>query len=181
MTTNFITEEIAQSRESRQKNNPVELERHPIGLGHILAPTDLSSEGRKAVEYAVALAEQFNSQLTILHVYPPPHVNEFSPGAYDYSVADVSRQNAQIALDSLRSEIRNEYPRMDTLVRCGKPYEEIVAAAREMEVDLIVLSTHNYHWFSHLIHGSDAEGVLRHAPCPILIVRRTEQDFVDAK
>jgi hypothetical protein len=36
------------------------------------------------------------------------------------------------------------------------------------------------YWFSHLIHGSEAEGVLRDAPCPILIVRREEDDFLEA-
>ena len=58
------------------------------------------------------------------------------------------------------------------------PAEEIVAAAKDLKVDLIVLSTHNYHWFSHLVDGSDAEQVLRHAPCPLLIVRKEERDFV---
>lgn len=58
--------------------------------------------------------------------------------------------------------------------------DPIVGAAKDLEVDLIVLSTHNYQWFSHLIHGSDAEGVLRHAPCPMLVVRKEEHDFIDA-
>jgi universal stress protein A len=58
------------------------------------------------------------------------------------------------------------------------PAEEIVAAAKDLKVDLIVISTHNYHWFSHLMDGSDAEQVLRHAACPILIVRKEERDFV---
>ena len=70
--------------------------------------------------------------------------------------------------------------KIDGLLRCGKPEEEIVGAAKDLDVDLIVLSTHNYQWFSHLIHGSDAEGVLRHAPCPILVVRKEEHDFIDA-
>ena len=37
---------------------------------------------------------------------------------------------------------------------------------------------HNYHWFSHLMDGSGAEQVLRHAPYPILIVRKEERDFL---
>jgi len=93
---------------------------------------------------------------------------------------NIFRENAQNALDSFRSEIKQEYPRIDGLLRCGKPEEEIVRAAKDLEVDLIVLSTHNYQWFFHLIHGSDAEGVLRHAPCPMLVVRKEEHDFIDA-
>jgi nucleotide-binding universal stress UspA family protein len=52
------------------------------------------------------------------------------------------------------------------------------SVAKDLQVDLIVISTHNYHWFTHLMDGSDAEQVLRHGPCPILIVRKEEHDFV---
>jgi universal stress protein A len=132
------------------------------------------------VEYAIALAEDFNSELTILYVYPAPSFNDYPRPVDGDSLADIFRQNAQNALDSFRSEIKQEYPRTYSLLRCGEPEKEIVGAAKDLEIDLIVLSTHNYQWFSHLIHGSDAKGVLRHAPCPILVVRKEEHDFIDA-
>ena len=152
--------------------------RYPIGLQKILAPTDLTPDGRKAVEYALALAECFDAQLTLLHVYDPPHLYDYARELNDYSVADLIRRNAQNGLDSLWSEIREEYPRTDTELRCGVPAEEIVAAAKDLDVDLIVISTHNYNWFTHLMSGSDAEQVLRHAPCPIMVVREKEHEFV---
>jgi universal stress protein A len=179
MTNKSIAEEMAKSNESNGKSNATGQARYPLGLRRILAPTDLNPDGRKAVDYAVALAEHFNSQLTILHVYPAPHFNDYPRPTDGYNVADIFRQNAQDALDSFRSEIRQEY-RIDTLLRCGKPEEQIVEVAKDLEIDLIVLSTHDYHWFSHLIHGSEAEGVLRHAPCPILVVRREGHDFLEA-
>jgi Universal stress protein family len=88
------------------------------------------------------------------------------------------RRNAQNDLDALWSEIKEEYPRTDAHHRCGVPAEEIVAAAKDLDMDLIVISTHNYNWLTHLIRGSDAEQVLRHAPCPIMVVRKHEHDFV---
>jgi nucleotide-binding universal stress UspA family protein len=180
MTNKYMTKESVQLSKSKQNTNPIASIRHPIVLKRVLAPTDLSPDGKKAVEYAIALSEHFNSEVTILHVYPAPSFNDYPRPVDGYSVADILRQNAQNALDSFRSEIRQEYPRIDTLLRCGRPEEEIVGAAKDLEVDLIVLSTHNYQWFSHLMHGSDAEGVLRHAPCPILVVRKEEHDFIDA-
>jgi len=107
-------------------------------------------------------------------------VYDYARGLNDYSVADLIPQNAQTSLDSFFSEIKQEYPRTDTHLRCGVPAEEIVAAARDLDVDLIVISTHNYNWLDHLIRGSDAEEVLRHAPCPIMVVRKKEHDFVMA-
>lgn len=151
-----------------------------IGLKRILAPTDLTPDGRKAVEYALALAECFNAQLTLLHVYDSPSLYDYARELNDYSVADLIRQNAQNSLDSLCLEIKEEYPRTDSQLRCGVPAKEIVAAAKDLEVDLIVISTHNYNWLTHLTHGSDAEQVLRHAPCPIMVVRKEEHDFVAA-
>jgi len=178
MISKSIAEEIAHPTESKKINNLIAPVRYPIVLKRILAPTDLTPGARKAVKYALALAQHFDSQLTIMHVYYPADDAQFSTGNYDYKAAELERENAWDALDTFRSEIKQEYPRIDTLLRSGRPEEEIVEAAKDLDVDLIVLSTHNYHWFPHLVHGSDAERVLRHAPCPVLVVRKEEHDFV---
>ena len=58
-----------------------------------------------------------------------------------------------------------------TLVRNGVPYREITDAARMLKVDLIVISTHGYTGLAHVFMGSTAERVVRHAECPVLVVR----------
>ena len=63
----------------------------------------------------------------------------------------------------------------DLLVRIGNPAAEIVSVARLLKSDLIVISTHGRTGLKHLLLGSVAETVLRHAPCPVLIVRNREQ------
>jgi len=65
-----------------------------------------------------------------------------------------------------------------TLVRFGKPFQEICDAARGLKVDLIVISTHGYTGLKHAVLGSTAERVVRHAPCPVLVVREQEHEFV---
>ena len=65
-----------------------------------------------------------------------------------------------------------------TLARVGRPFVEISELAREMEVDLIILGTHGYTGLKHVLLGSTAERVVRHAPCPVLTVRAEEHEFI---
>lgn len=64
-------------------------------------------------------------------------------------------------------------------VRQGKPCAEIVAAARDLNIDLIVLATRGYTGLRHVLLGSTAEQVVRHAPCPVRVVRERERDFIE--
>jgi nucleotide-binding universal stress UspA family protein len=63
-------------------------------------------------------------------------------------------------------------------VRAGKPYEEIVTAAKRLEADLIIISTHGRTGLKHALLGSTTERVVRYAPCPVLVVRERERDSV---
>ena len=58
------------------------------------------------------------------------------------------------------------------------PGDAIVACARELKCELIVMGKHNLGFVEHLLAGSVAEKVVRHAPCPVLIVQHPEHDFV---
>jgi len=58
-------------------------------------------------------------------------------------------------------------------VLVGDPYEKLIEIARSLTPDLIVMSTHGRGGVAHLVMGSVAEKVVRHAPCPVLVVRRT--------
>ena len=52
------------------------------------------------------------------------------------------------------------------------------AAARELKIDLIVIATHGYTGVKHLVLGSTAERVVRHAGCPVLVVREKERELL---
>jgi nucleotide-binding universal stress UspA family protein len=62
--------------------------------------------------------------------------------------------------------------------RVGLASHEIVEAAKELNVDLIVIATHGYTGWKHLCIGSTAERVVRAAPCPVFVVREKEHEFV---
>jgi universal stress protein A len=67
---------------------------------------------------------------------------------------------------------------VQTQISMGNPYEEIVKVAKAEAVELIVIATHGYTGFKHFFMGSTAERVVRIAPCPVLVVREKEVDFV---
>jgi universal stress protein A len=74
-------------------------------------------------------------------------------------------------LKTIAEEVRKQYPDCDFEFRDGVPCEEIVNAAKERDIDLIVISTHHYNWLTRLAYGCDAERILRHAPCPIFLLQ----------
>ena len=65
-----------------------------------------------------------------------------------------------------------------SFVRVGHAPNEITKAAKELDADLIIISTHGYTSWRHLCMGSTSERVVRTAPCPVLVVREKEHEFV---
>jgi nucleotide-binding universal stress UspA family protein len=146
-----------------------------LKLEHILVPIDFSKTSSKALHYAVPLARQFGAKVTLLHVvdYPmyPPEL-----GYLAMSDAETTRRTAKRLKDMARRAIPAEL-RSDCVVRFGIGFDTIAAVAKELPADLIVLTTHGYTGLKHVVMGSTAERVVRHAPCPVLVVRERERDF----
>ena len=67
---------------------------------------------------------------------------------------------------------------MDIVVRENLIFEGILEIARETSADLIIATTHGRTGLTHLMMGSTAENIVRRAPCPVLVVRELEHDFV---
>jgi nucleotide-binding universal stress UspA family protein len=149
-----------------------------LQIHRILAPTDLTKHSQKALNYATRLARHFGSKLTILHIHEDHFVFENTISPETAKVLQEERQRAENALLRIAEDIRSDHSNCDTYFQCGLPHEMIVKAARNLQADLIVLSTHDYRWFNHLLFGSEAEHILHHASCPVLVVHEHERDFV---
>lgn len=149
-------------------------------LTKILVPVDFSNFANKALDYALAFAEQFQARIILMHVVEPAVLPESSAvvtTALDNLNEDL-RQVAQQKLDELqRTKLAGRVP-SEVHVRLGRAFSEIAAAAADLEVDLIILATHGYTGLKHVFLGSTAERVVRHAPCPVLTVRHPEHDFL---
>ena len=154
--------------------------RSSLALKNILVPTDLSVSAKKAVNYAVALAEHFGAKLTLLYVDTMPYIDAYFGGSYGYVALRRHCADNLEALDELGREVKGRYANSEACFRCGNLGEEIAHAANELNADLIVLATPDYKWIDHFIGHSDAEDVLRRAPCPVLIVHEHKHEFVDS-
>jgi nucleotide-binding universal stress UspA family protein len=139
---------------------------------HVVAPTDFSQNSERAIDYAVQLARRLGAKLTLLHVVP-------EPSALDYSMEGVSVQQiqewekeAEIRLTEQLARAQLEYKEVDALrLSALHPRDQIVRAASDLAADLLVISTHGYTGWKHFLFGSDAEKIIEHAPCPVLVVR----------
>ena len=144
----------------------------------VLVPTDFSPASFKAMDYAVTLAEMFGAKVTFAHIVVPVAAPDlvYGPVAWDEAVAI---ESAKERLNELKqSRGAKVAGKVRTVVRRGHPYSEIDQIAKDIGADLIVVSTHGRSGLRHLLLGSVAERVVRHAPCPVLVVRENEHDFV---
>ena len=141
-------------------------------LKQILVPVDFSECSRKALRYAIPFAKQFEAEITLVHVVQyPVGATEMMVGFGQ--IIDESKK----ALDAQLAEIKDFVPSREIL-REGNPSVEIVRAATELDSDLIILSTHGHTGLAHVLLGSTAERVVRYAPCPVLVVREREREFI---
>ena len=150
-----------------------------LELKKVLVPVDFSACSRKALHYALAFTRQFRARLTLLHVIPTNYFIGSEFGPIDFPLPDKElRQGSERQLAELASsEVGTAVP-VQTAVRQGQPVQEIVQFAREQGTDLIILSTHGRTGLKHVLMGSVAENVVRYAPCPVLVVREFEREFL---
>jgi nucleotide-binding universal stress UspA family protein len=143
----------------------------------ILAPTDFSSASVLALDAAAILAKQFGASITLLFVYDPTLLSPLYalPGAAAMLEATPFADfeaNARKGLEQIRGERLADIAQVDLVIRRhANPAEGICEAAKDLGSDLVVLSTHGRSGLSHMLIGSVAERVVRHAPCPVLTLR----------
>ncbi|MBI3967758.1 MAG: universal stress protein [Chloroflexi bacterium] len=150
---------------------------------HLFVALDGSELAERVLPHVAALAQQFGSTVTLVRasrppstivtaaagdpllgvVDPTPIVQDERHEALEYLVARAKQ------LGSRGLQIGYEQPE-------GPAGEVIVQRARELGADLIAMTTHGRGGLGRVIFGSVADEVLRHAPCPILLVRVSDRD-----
>lgn len=150
----------------------------PLRFKKILVPIDFAPPSKNAFKYAVRFAEEFGGELTLLYVLESESMTGFMaiPEATAFVEDDIvaAGKNLRALIGAVR---HGKIERPHWKVRAGLPSHEIVEAAKEMDVDLIVVATHGYTGWKHFCIGSTAERVVRAAPCPVLVVREKEHEF----
>lgn len=138
----------------------------------VLLATDSSSEAALAAQSAVELCEKTGSELHVVHV------GEYLSTFYAYTEEEPAelRDNAQRLLDEEIERIRAEGGRIaEAHLRLGQAAEQIVNLSEELGVGVIVVGSRGLSALRRAVLGSVSENVVRHAHCPVFVVRRDEE------
>ncbi len=159
-----------------------------LSFKRILCPIDLSTFSFNALRLAVQIAQSSNATVYVLHVIDNPYddlymspITQTDPamlGLYKQDPLRRSRilkatmQHSQVMLKQFCHDVVETAPKARYLVESGNPFEKILDVAEARRIDLIVLATHGRTGLKRLLIGNVAEKIVRHAPCPVLTVRR---------
>lgn len=135
----------------------------------ILIPVDGSQPSLWAVATGANLASQTGAMVTLLHVLVPPPTGASEIALTMDEFVGQSKDDGTRTLEAARRRLPPTVP-VRTLLRDGYPVQEIVAQAREMGADFIVVGSRGRGRWAHFILGSIAESIIRDAPCPVVSV-----------
>ncbi|AHY47591.1 Universal stress protein UspA-related nucleotide-binding protein [Rubrobacter radiotolerans] len=137
----------------------------------ILLAADRSEESRLAVEAAADLSKETGSELHVVYVgliSPWVQSNTLSPTQYRRLRAEAQEVlDEQVrAVESLGGKVTQAHLRM------GRADSEIIRLGEELSAELIVIGSRGQHTISRVLLGNNAESIVRHAPCPVLVTRK---------
>jgi nucleotide-binding universal stress UspA family protein len=138
----------------------------------ILVPVDFSKCSREGLRYALDFANEFGAKIILLHATYLGYIYS-SEGTALYDIAGLqtaARKKAEHRMREIVRSINVRGVKLETVLTEGSPVLDICAFAKDHDVDLIITSTHGLTGFRHVLIGSIAEQVVRHAPCSVLVV-----------
>ncbi len=151
----------------------------------ILVPLDGSSHSSEALRIAIQMAKMFNGRITLINVYAvgirpivmsepttltPPSVPIMAPADFSKVVEAARRAGNTILVDG-ENKIRAEGVQVETLLKEGHTVQEILETAKEGQFDLIVMGARGVSKIREILLGSVSDGVIRNAPCPVLVTK----------
>ncbi len=146
-------------------------------IDKILCPVDFSEPSEQALKYATFLAWSHHSRLCLLHVIEHSH-------AFDQHMMSYTPPEIQVRLeDEVESQLSSlvlrveECTSVETDVREGKAFVEIVKKAQDDNIDLIVMGSHGRTGLEHILIGSVAEKVTGKVTCPVLVVKTKDTEL----
>jgi universal stress protein A len=157
---------------------PAQSKSEKLALKKILVPSDFSPASDNAFKYALHFGQKFGAQLHVIHVLEPVLSPQFAglPEAPAFSKEELAtvEKNLRAWADSAGAA----GVAAKLVLRNGLPSHEIVEAAKDLDVDLVIIATQGHTGWKHFCIGSTAERVVRAAPCPVLVVREKEHEFI---
>ncbi len=135
----------------------------------ILVPIDGSDHSIRALKEAVQMAKLVNGKITLIHVYSIG-TSVGKTATQDY-YNQLARKKGSRMLEDGKTKAESDGVKVETLLVEGDAVEKIVQTARECEVKLIVMGARGVSKIKELLLGSVSDGVIRNAPCPVMVTR----------
>lgn len=140
------------------------------GFKNVLLPTDLTERTDRALDLARQLAVK-DASMELLHCWMEPIPIVYEAGITTAGLVDEIRYNAENNTAALRDRLTSPELELTANVIAGRPVPGIVEHLGEDGYDLVVMGSHGRRGLKRWMLGSVAEGVVRHAPCSVAIVR----------
>lgn len=134
----------------------------------ILVPIDFEEASIEALAQARDLGARLGLEVVLLHVYTVPATTY--PGIAPIANVDLTDEIRTATTHTLE-RFAGEHGQLRTLLRCGDPTTETLAAIEETHPEMVVMGTHARKGLAHFLLGSVAENVIRKSPVPVLTVR----------
>lgn len=139
----------------------------------ILFPTDFSKNSEAPLDYVKELAGRYKSRIIVLHAIAG--LEEVANFPYpEGSVRALRKERIRLALNKLKAYTKKSLKgsrRVSLVVTEGIPYRAIVETAKKKRPSIIIMGTHGNGGFKGFLMGSNAERVVKAAPCPVLTVK----------
>ena len=153
-----------------------------IEIKRILCPVDFSEFSRHALDYAIAMANWYESRVSVLHVFSQWPVVDVIPSLRTSGMPPIALR--EVDRQALTEQLQNFIGRDAALEKVIDPllveapdvHREILAQADVQKADLVVIGSHGRSGFERLLLGSITEKVLRKATCPVMVVPRRVGD-----
>jgi nucleotide-binding universal stress UspA family protein len=154
----------------------------------IVVALDGSATAERVLPHAEALSRAFGSHITLIRATLSAEMVLAQTGAGEATtgtiaapmdpqpVLDADQTSADDYLQKLTTTLRQQDFRVDAETPHGPANTVIVERARALQAKLILMTTHGRSGLGRMVFGSVADSVLRHAPCPVLLVRIGEED-----
>ena len=151
-----------------------------LELKNLLVATDFSRHSELALQYGLSLAQEYQSELHLLHVITGARSSEAEISWTSQDTEGPYHAAARRLHESVPAEV-HLWSDVTHAVREGKAYREIVSYAVEKDIDLICIGAHGEGFTLGTLFGTNTDRVLRQAPCPILVTRTTQSEASNNK
>jgi nucleotide-binding universal stress UspA family protein len=146
-------------------------------MKNILCATDFSDFSNHTIPYGVALAKEFDAKLYICHVIDLSSIAIY--GEFQLNPVDQQNRIRNQAAEQLDQIIGEQPVRWEPLITVGHTADEVSRLVEEKKIDLVIAATRGRSGLKRLILGSVTERLMRVLPCPLLVVRSPEHEFVN--